>query len=96
MEDHFTERDYAATVRAVRHALRLLADLLDGSSVATPEEVAAVREELASWKHGVPASALPTYRPRMAARRLVDAWPEEDPVRRMVVAVYEAARTPLP
>jgi hypothetical protein len=26
----------------------------------------------------------------------VEAWPEGDPVRRIVVRVYEAARTPLP
>ena len=90
------ERDYSATVRAVRNGLRLLADLPDGRSVATPEQVAAIQQELATWKHGVPASALPTFRPKMAARRLVEAWPEDDPVRQVVLDIYEAARTPLP
>lgn len=96
MEGYFSERDYAAAVRAARQGLRLLADLPDDSSVATPDELTAIRQELETWKHGVPASALPSYRPKMAARRTVDAWPEDDPVRRIVVDVYEAARTPLP
>jgi hypothetical protein len=74
----------------------VLTELPEGVSVATPDELAAIRDELATWKHGVPASALPTYKPNMAARRLVESWPEEDPVRRIVVEVYESARTPLP
>jgi len=96
MEPTFAARDYAATVRAVRQGLRLLGDLPEGLSMATPAELAAIFDELATWKHGVPGSALPTFHPKMAARRIVEGWPLADPVRQVVVEVYESARTPLP
>lgn len=96
MKPLFHARDHAATLRSVREGLRELAALPDGATVATTEELAAIKSELTSCKHGVPATALPTYSPRMACRRLVESWPQDDPVRRIVVQVYEAARTPLP
>ena len=73
MEPLFNARDHAATLRAVREGLRELAGLPDGATVATAAELAAIKAELTSWKHGVPASALPTYSPKLACRRLVES-----------------------
>lgn len=90
------ERDRGAAIRAVRAALRLIDSLGPQQTAGTEEEIAAIRSELLTWKHGAPLAARPTFAPNLAAYRIVMAWPEDDPLRQLIYEVYEAARTPLP